>query len=240
MPEHGEQVAHAVGVAADAVVGARLVREPVAEQVGRDHGVAAGQRVDHRLPGACGRSRARGGAAAPGPEPALTNARRWPWIVTYWTSCRPRRTRQPPGRPATRGRVRRIQPDLSRSANRAPVHSRVGSSDISRVPVGRYAWRLGVDPRPSSGRAADASARGRRRLHRSTGALSTAATARMETDMPWFRELSAEDRSWVGLIVQAGIRGFVDWFRPERPATAPAAPRSPPRSSAPPPARWPA
>ena len=37
--------------------------------------------------------------------------------------------------------------------------------------------------------------------------------ARMEQDMPWFRELSAEERSWVGLIVQAGIRGFVDWFR---------------------------
>ena len=50
MPSSGEQVAHAVGVAADAVVGARLVRQPVAEQVGRDHGVAAGQRVDDRLP----------------------------------------------------------------------------------------------------------------------------------------------------------------------------------------------
>ena len=50
-------------------------------------------------------------------------------------------------------------------------------------------------------------------LQRSTGALSTAATARMDADLPWFRELSAEDRSWVGLIVQAGIRGFVDWYR---------------------------
>jgi hypothetical protein len=38
---------------------------------------------------------------------------------------------------------------------------------------------------------------------------------RMETEMPWFPELSAEDRSWVGLIVQAGIRGFVDWYRHE-------------------------
>jgi PucR C-terminal helix-turn-helix domain/GGDEF-like domain len=37
--------------------------------------------------------------------------------------------------------------------------------------------------------------------------------ARMEADMPWFRDLSAEDRSWVAMIVQAGIRGFVDWFR---------------------------
>lgn len=50
-------------------------------------------------------------------------------------------------------------------------------------------------------------------LSRSTGALSTAAMARMESDFAWFRELSAEDRSWVGVIVQAGIKGFVDWLR---------------------------
>ena len=37
--------------------------------------------------------------------------------------------------------------------------------------------------------------------------------SRMEQDMAWFRELSAQDRSWVGMIVQAGIRGFVDWYR---------------------------
>lgn len=34
----------------------------------------------------------------------------------------------------------------------------------------------------------------------------------MEADLPWFRELSAEDRSWVATIVQAGVKGFVDWF----------------------------
>jgi PucR C-terminal helix-turn-helix domain/GGDEF-like domain len=50
-------------------------------------------------------------------------------------------------------------------------------------------------------------------LRRSTGALSTAAMSRMDADLPWFKELSAEDRSWVGLIVQAGVRAFVDWFR---------------------------
>jgi len=49
-------------------------------------------------------------------------------------------------------------------------------------------------------------------MRRSIGGLSTAATSRMGADLPWFRELSAEDRSWVGMIVQAGIRGFVDWF----------------------------
>ncbi len=58
-------------------------------------------------------------------------------------------------------------------------------------------------PRPD--RAAEA-------LTRAEGSLSTAATARMETELPWFGELSAEDRSWVGVIVQAGIRGFVEWY----------------------------
>lgn len=37
--------------------------------------------------------------------------------------------------------------------------------------------------------------------------------SRMEADHAWFRDLSAQDRSWVGSIVQAGIRGFVDWYR---------------------------
>jgi hypothetical protein len=50
-------------------------------------------------------------------------------------------------------------------------------------------------------------------LQRSTGALATAATARMDQEMAWFRSLSAEDRSWVATIVQAGIRGFVEWYR---------------------------
>jgi hypothetical protein len=52
-----------------------------------------------------------------------------------------------------------------------------------------------------------------RRLQKSVGDLTTAALARMERDMPWFRQLSAEHRSWIGLIVQAGINGFVAWYR---------------------------
>ena len=34
-----------------------------------------------------------------------------------------------------------------------------------------------------------------RRLQKSVGGLTTAALARMDRDMPWFRQLSAEDRS---------------------------------------------
>lgn len=62
-----------------------------------------------------------------------------------------------------------------------------------------------------------------RRLERSVGVLSTAALSRMDRDMPWFRQLSAADRSWIGLIVQAGITSFVTWYRdpdPHAPITA--------------------
>ena len=56
-------------------------------------------------------------------------------------------------------------------------------------------------------------ARAVKRLRSASGRLSTAAAKRMETDLPWFAELSAEERSWVGLIVQAGIRDFIDWYK---------------------------
>ena len=49
-------------------------------------------------------------------------------------------------------------------------------------------------------------------LQRAVGSLTTATVTRMERDMPWFRELSAEDRSWIGLIVQSGIQAFVSWY----------------------------
>ncbi|MGL5809418.1 MAG: PucR family transcriptional regulator [Nocardioides sp.] len=50
-------------------------------------------------------------------------------------------------------------------------------------------------------------------LQRSVGSLSTGAMSRMESEMPWFGSLGADERSWVGLIVQAGIRGFAGWYR---------------------------
>ena len=49
--EDREQVSHTVRVAAQAVVGARLVRLAVPEEIGRDDGVAARELVDDRVPG---------------------------------------------------------------------------------------------------------------------------------------------------------------------------------------------
>ena len=52
-----------------------------------------------------------------------------------------------------------------------------------------------------------------RRLESAVGTLTQAAIARMHSDLPWFRALSAEHRSWIGLIAAAGISSFVDWFK---------------------------
>ena len=59
-----------------------------------------------------------------------------------------------------------------------------------------------------------------RRLERATGTLATAASARMESDLPWYAAMSAEDRSWVNLVAQAGIAAFVQWFRDPQGAQA--------------------
>src|SRR5258707_1531898 len=48
-------------------------------------------------------------------------------------------------------------------------------------------------------------------------ALGSASMASMDQRLPWFRELSAENRSWLGLVAQAGVAAFVDWVKhPER------------------------
>jgi sugar diacid utilization regulator len=60
-----------------------------------------------------------------------------------------------------------------------------------------------------------------RQLRQSVGPLTTATVSRMDRDMPWFRELSAQDRSWIGLIVQAGIKAFVAWYEEPAGSSAP-------------------
>ena len=55
------------------------------------------------------------------------------------------------------------------------------------------------------------------RLEQSMSALGSASMASMDQRLPWFRELSAENRSWLGLVAQAGVAAFVDWVKhPER------------------------
>jgi len=52
-----------------------------------------------------------------------------------------------------------------------------------------------------------------RRIERSAGALATASVSRMDDALPWFREMPADQRAWVMLVAQAGVRSLVEWLR---------------------------
>jgi PucR C-terminal helix-turn-helix domain/GGDEF-like domain len=52
-----------------------------------------------------------------------------------------------------------------------------------------------------------------RSIERAAGALATASVAQMDETLPWFRELPADQRAWVMLVAQAGVRSLVEWLR---------------------------
>ncbi len=61
-----------------------------------------------------------------------------------------------------------------------------------------------------------------RRVTKATGLISTAALDRMHRDLVWYRTLPPDQRSWIGLIVQAGVENFTAWLDdPDRGARLP-------------------
>ncbi|MFD0684851.1 PucR family transcriptional regulator [Actinomadura fibrosa] len=61
------------------------------------------------------------------------------------------------------------------------------------------------------------------RLEKAMGTFGTAALNSMEEHLPWFRRMPPDQRSWIGLVSQAGIAAFVEWFKSNeqtRPAIA--------------------
>lgn len=54
-----------------------------------------------------------------------------------------------------------------------------------------------------------------RRLRSGTGQLATQALGRLEQDFGWFRDLPAQERSWISSVAQAGISAFVTWYSHE-------------------------
>lgn len=64
----------------------------------------------------------------------------------------------------------------------------------------------------SQARSGRASAETFRNVERSAGRLGTAAYRHMDAHLPWYRDLSAQERSWVGGVAQAGFASFVAWY----------------------------
>ncbi|HLV05701.1 PucR family transcriptional regulator [uncultured Georgenia sp.] len=58
-----------------------------------------------------------------------------------------------------------------------------------------------------------------RRLRGGTDLLTSAALKRLDEEIPWYRELAAEDRSWIGLVAQSGIAAFIAWYESSSDAT---------------------
>jgi hypothetical protein len=52
-----------------------------------------------------------------------------------------------------------------------------------------------------------------RRIEQAIARLATQSVARMDEELPWFRDLPADQRSWVTLVAQAGLQSYVDWLR---------------------------
>ena len=65
---------------------------------------------------------------------------------------------------------------------------------------------------PSTGTETPTGTETLRRVRDGNGLLAAAAMRRLDQDLDWYRALPPEDRSWVGLVAQAGINAFVTWF----------------------------
>ena len=52
-----------------------------------------------------------------------------------------------------------------------------------------------------------------KRITRYSGTLSTEAVRALETELPFFAELSADQRAEIQLIIQSAVRDFVTWMR---------------------------
>ncbi|MFE7408008.1 PucR family transcriptional regulator [Isoptericola sp. NPDC057559] len=50
------------------------------------------------------------------------------------------------------------------------------------------------------------------RVREHLGVLTSAAMRRLDEEVHWYRQLPAEDRSYVALVAQSGINAFVSWF----------------------------
>ncbi|MEU2198977.1 helix-turn-helix domain-containing protein [Isoptericola sp. NPDC019482] len=50
------------------------------------------------------------------------------------------------------------------------------------------------------------------RVREGMGLLTSTAMRRLEEEVHWYRQLPAEDRSYVALVAQSGINAFVSWF----------------------------
>lgn len=87
------------------------------------------------------------------------------------------------------------------------------TSGAGRDRPGRAAPRLTAQERRLAADRAERRAATLKRLEKSSGKLASAAIARMDDQLGWYRRMPPEHRSWIGLVAQAGIAAFTEWYR---------------------------
>ncbi|NVM94746.1 PucR family transcriptional regulator [Arthrobacter wenxiniae] len=65
---------------------------------------------------------------------------------------------------------------------------------------------------PQQARRANGTSETLKRLRANIGPLSTTMLRELESTLPWYRRLSADERSSLGLVAQNGISAFVSWY----------------------------
>ena len=51
-----------------------------------------------------------------------------------------------------------------------------------------------------------------KRMRKAASGIAAEVVTRMEQTLPWFSGMSPNQRSWVGLVAQAGVASFVEWL----------------------------
>ncbi len=98
----------------------------------------------------------------------------------------------------------------------SPAPDPTGKSPAARAGrdrPGRAAPRLTAQERRNAAERAERRAATLKRLEKSSGKLATAAISRMDDQLGWYRRMPPEHRSWIGLVAQAGIAAFTEWYR---------------------------
>ena len=105
-------------------------------------------------------------------------------------------------------------PAADAAAGRTPDHppDRAAGRTQGHAPENAPHHAPNHAPERSPEKAPEHSAATIQRVREGTGFLTGKALRRLDDELAWYRELSAEDRSYVGLVAQSGIQAFVTWF----------------------------
>lgn len=51
-----------------------------------------------------------------------------------------------------------------------------------------------------------------RRVREGAGMLTKAALTQLDAELSWYRDLPADDRSWIGVVVSSAVSAFIEWY----------------------------